>query len=187
MMNPVEEAKQYAREAILETWPNVKETAKAAPNAYEYDAILIDNQSCEIASISIMHDPEAGTFSLMENPRPKICQAFAKQPSTIPVSFSEIDWGKLYENHAIAYLRGDLATSSPQSYSLEEMQAICADMEASTETIDAAMRADFGSLPPGLRVKFLDMLCASGCMTPEIWWDVLVSDNRSRTDADFAI
>ena len=39
MMNPVEEAKQYAREAILETWPNVKETAKAAPNAYEYDAI----------------------------------------------------------------------------------------------------------------------------------------------------
>ena len=58
---------------------------------------------------------------------------------------------------------------------------------ASTETIDAAMRADFESLPPELRVKFLYMLCASGCMTPEFWWDVLVSDNRSRTDADFAI
>ena len=41
-------------------------------------------------------------------------------------------------------------------------------MEASTETIDAAMRADFESLPSELRVKFLDMLCASGCMTPEL-------------------
>ncbi len=98
MMNLVEEAKQNAREAILETWPNSKELPVASLNSYEYDAILIDDQSCEIASISIMRDPEAGTFALVENPRPKTRQAFAKQSSAIPVSFSETDWGKLYES-----------------------------------------------------------------------------------------
>lgn len=47
-------------------------------------------------------------------------------------------------------------------------------MEASTETIDAAMRADFESLSPEFRVKLLDMLCASGCMTPEFWKGTLL-------------
>ena len=42
-------------------------------------------------------------------------------------------------------------------------------MEASTVAIDAALKADFESLPPEAQGMLLDMLCASGCMTPE-WW-----------------
>ena len=42
-------------------------------------------------------------------------------------------------------------------------------MEANTTAIDAAFKADFESLPPEAQGMLLDMLCASGCMTPE-WW-----------------
>ena len=97
------------------------------------------------------------------------------------------NWNALREDHEIAYLRGDLATSSPESFTIDEMKDISDGMFESTAKIDAALKADFEALPPEARGMLLDMLCASGCMTPEIWWDVLVSDNRSRTDADFAI
>lgn len=97
------------------------------------------------------------------------------------------NWNALREDHEIAYLRGDLATSSPESFTIDEMKDISDGMFESTAKIDAALKADFEALPPEARGMLLDMLCASGCMTPEFWWDVLVSDNRSRTDADFAI
>ena len=158
MMNPVEETRQYARETILETWPNVKESPEASPNSYEYDAILINDQTCEIASVSIMHDPETESFALVDNPRVKPNATSGKQLSTIPTTSQEINWDKLSEDHAIAYLRGDLATSSPQSYSLAEMQTICADMEASTAEVDAALRADFEALSPVAQDKMLDLL-----------------------------
>ena len=92
-------------------------------------------------------------------------------------------WDALREEHEIAYLRADICLGSPQSYSLEEKKQICADMEASTEAIDAAMRADFESLPPEFRVKLLDMLCSSGCMTPEWWSETLVGKMPDSPDA----
>ncbi len=85
-------------------------------------------------------------------------------------------WDALREEHEIAYLRADICLGSPQSYSLEEKKQICADMEASTEAIDAAMRADFESLPPEFRVKLLDMLCASGCESEKFWKDLLLGE-----------
>jgi hypothetical protein len=83
------------------------------------------------------------------------------------------NWNALREDHEIAYLRRDLATSSPQSYSLEEMKRISEEMDASTKAIDAAMRADFWSMPAEARNRMLDLLGGSGCETRE-WWEELL-------------
>ena len=84
------------------------------------------------------------------------------------------NWNQLIEDHEIAFLRGDICLESPQSYSLEEKKRICADMEASAAAIDAALSADFESLPPEVQGILFDMLCASGCMTPEFWKETLI-------------
>ena len=49
-------------------------------------------------------------------------------------------------------------------------------MLATSQAIDDAMKADFESLPPELRVKLLDMLCEPGVESPEWWWDILVGE-----------
>jgi len=46
-------------------------------------------------------------------------------------------------------------------------------MEASTKAVDAAMQADFWSLPAEAREKLLDLLGASDCKTREWWEDLL--------------
>ncbi len=70
----------------------------------------------------------------------------------------------------MAYFRGDLAMSMPSSYSIDEIGEISAAMDASTAEVDAAMRADFESLPPEAKVKLLDMLAESGVESRE-WWE----------------
>ena len=85
-------------------------------------------------------------------------------------------WNALRMNHELAYFRADVCLGSPQSFSLEEKKQICADMEASTAEVDAAMRADFESLPPEFRVKLLDMLCASGCESEKFWKELLLGE-----------
>ena len=87
------------------------------------------------------------------------------------------DWNKLREQHEIAMLHGDLATSSPQSYSLDEKRSICEEIEASTEEIDAALRADFWAMPAEARSRMLDLLGASGCET-RAWWEDLLGVAR---------
>ncbi len=84
------------------------------------------------------------------------------------------NWNQMIEDHEITFLRGDICLGSPQSYSMEEKRQICADMEASTAAIDAALKADFESLSPEAQSMLLDMLCASGCMTPEFWKETLI-------------
>ena len=79
------------------------------------------------------------------------------------------EWNGLREDHELAFFRADVCLGSPQSFSLDEKKQICEEMEASTSAMDAAMKADFESLPPEAQGMLLDMLCASGCMTPE-WW-----------------
>jgi hypothetical protein len=68
-LNFIDSAKQYAREAIHEAWPTAREVAGQTAGMYEFDAIYIDNEACPIGSVSIMHDPDAGTFALAENTR----------------------------------------------------------------------------------------------------------------------
>ncbi len=73
----------------------------------------------------------------------------------------------------MAYFRADVCLGSPQSFNLEEKKQICADMEASTKAVDAAMRADFWSLPAEARDRLLDLLGASNCETRQWWEDLL--------------
>ena len=54
------------------------------------------------------------------------------------------------------------------------MQTICADMEASTAEVDAALRADFEALSPVAQDKMLDLLQKAD---PEHfdWWRSLLA------------
>ena len=83
------------------------------------------------------------------------------------------EFKRLMAEHEMAYFRGDLATSMPGSYSIDEMREISASMDASTAEVDAAMRADFESLPPEAKVKMLDMLAESGVESRE-WWEKIL-------------
>ena len=92
------------------------------------------------------------------------------------------DWNKLIEEHEVTYLRADICIESPESFSLEEKRQICTDMEASTAEVDAAMRADFETLPDFAKKRLLDMLGAPG--TPERdWWERILLDLDSIPDA----
>lgn len=156
----VSQARALAREAMLETWPDAAELAAPAPGMYEFDAIIIDDDSCDTASVSILHDPDANAFALVENARPR---QKAPEPGPAPAAPGssrpgQIDWDALVESHEIAYLRADIATSSPQSYTLDEMRGICKDIDKSDAEVDVALRADFASLPPESQARMLDML-----------------------------
>lgn len=73
----------------------------------------------------------------------------------------------------MAYFRGDLTMSMPSSYPIDEMRKISAAMDASTAEVDAAMRADFESLPPEAKVKLLVILAESGVESRE-WWEKIL-------------
>ena len=91
-------------------------------------------------------------------------------------------WDKLREEHELAYFRADVCLGSPGSFSLEEKKQICADMQASTEAVDEAMRADFESLPDFAKVMFLDMLGAPGSPERE-WWESILLNVESLPSA----
>lgn len=54
-------------------------------------------------------------------------------------------------------------------------------MEASTAEMDAAMRADFESLPDFAKKRFLDMLGAPGTSDRD-WWERILLDFESIPD-----
>ena len=86
---------------------------------------------------------------------------------------SQVNVNQLCEDNELAFFRADVCLGSPESFSLEEKAAICEDMDATNKAIEDAIRKDFESLPPEFQGKLLDMLCASGCMTPEWWRETL--------------
>ena len=95
-------------------------------------------------------------------------------------------WKDLMVEHELAYLRGDLATSSPESYTIEEMKAISDGMFASTAAVDAAMCADFETLPDHAKKRLLDMLGTPG--TPEReWWENILLPLDELPDAPPAL
>lgn len=81
---------------------------------------------------------------------------------------------KLCEDNELAFFRADVCLGSPQSFTLKEKAAICDEMESTNKAIEDAVRKDFEALPPEFQGKLLDMLCASGCMTPEWWKETLI-------------
>ena len=84
------------------------------------------------------------------------------------------NWNQLIEDHEVTYLRADICLGSPESYTLEEKRQICADMETSTAEVDAAMRADFESLPDFAKVRLLDMLGTPGSPERDFWERILL-------------
>lgn len=64
--NPIDEDKAYAREVIRQAYPEARETQETAKMSYEFDAIIIDDEECQLYEISIMHDEESNTFALVE-------------------------------------------------------------------------------------------------------------------------
>lgn len=68
------------------------------------------------------------------------------------------DWNELMVNHELVYLRGDLATSSPESYTIQEMKEISDGMFSSTAEVEAAMRKDFQELPLHGQIMMLELL-----------------------------
>ena len=150
------------------------EVAKPTASMYEFDAICIDDEACPIGSVSIMHDPDADTFALVENARPA---SPPKVETTQAPTFrfeGPIDWDKLAEDHAIAYLRGDLATSSPESYSIDEIQTISNGMFESAAEVEEAMRKEFQSWTPQAQAKMLDLLQKADLAHFDWWMETLV-------------
>jgi len=122
-----------------------------------------------------MHEPNANMFALVENVRPVTPSQDEATEEMPTFNFDgPIDWDKLAEDHAIAYLRGDLATSSPESYTIEEMKAISDGMFASTAEVEATMRADFQAMPKCEQERMLQLLASSGTETREWWARILL-------------
>lgn len=86
---------------------------------------------------------------------------------------TEAEWAALKEEHEIAYLRGDLATSSPESYTLDEMRAISEGMEESTAKVDASIREDFNALPPEAQARMLELLAGTDPGNMAFWNEIL--------------
>ena len=82
-------------------------------------------------------------------------------------------WQELAAEHELAFFRANVCLGSLQFFSFEEKRQICEDMDASTKAVDAALRADYWSLPAEVRGKLLDLLGASDCETRQWWEDLL--------------
>ena len=89
---------------------------------------------------------------------------------------TEAEWAQLKEEHEIAYLRGDIATSSPESYTLDEMREISAGMDESTAKVDAAIREDFNALPPEAQARMLELLAGADPGNMAFWNEILGLD-----------
>lgn len=66
-----------------------------------------------------------------------------------------------------------LALSSPESYTLEEKEAICEDFDAKTEALDDAIRAEFNAMSEQEQAAMLRLLVNAGTM-PEGFWERLL-------------
>lgn len=67
-------------------------------------------------------------------------------------------WNEAFEIRGVAFSRGDLATNSFESYTLDEMRKISETIDASTTELEAAMREDFNSMPTELQSRMMDLL-----------------------------
>ena len=86
---------------------------------------------------------------------------------------TDAEWTALIEEHEMAYFRGELATSSPESYSIDEMRTISETMDESTAKAEAAMRDDFAALPPQAQARMLELLAGADPGNMDFWKEVL--------------
>lgn len=83
---------------------------------------------------------------------------------------------RLLEAENIAFLRGEIALLSPQSYALEEKGQIIDDMDRTTADIERFMREDFQRLDEVAQTKLLDLLGTFGQESRE-WWRRTLMDH----------
>ena len=93
------------------------------------------------------------------------------------------DWTALQQAEDMAYFRAEACLFSPESYSLEEKKAICDGIDESNELIEAALKADFESLPPFAQGKMLDLLKQAGPDNIDWWRNVLLGRGGSSNRA----
>ena len=86
---------------------------------------------------------------------------------------TDAEWTALIEEHEMAYFRGELATSSPESYSIDEMREISDAMDESTAKAEAAMRDDFNALPPQAQARMLELLAGADPGNMDFWKEAL--------------
>ena len=100
-----------------------------------------------------------------------------KTNQNITTDFSILDenpkWKELYASHELAYFRGELAASSPESYTTDEMREISVAMFASTAEVEVALRADFASMPPRAQAAMLELLQKADPDNFQWWLQVL--------------
>ena len=65
----IEEARRIARETIEQAHDVAIELDEPTEGMYEFDAIVIDDEQCEVAEIAIMHDFDNDWYALVERPR----------------------------------------------------------------------------------------------------------------------
>ena len=86
---------------------------------------------------------------------------------------TEAEWTALIEEHEMAFFRGELATSSPESYSIDEMHEISDAMDENTAKAEAAMRDDFAAMPPQAQARMLELLAGADPGNMEFWKELL--------------
>ena len=89
---------------------------------------------------------------------------------------TDTQWNNLIQEHEMAYFRGELATSSPESYSIDEMREISAAMDRSTAEAEAAIRDDFNAMPPHAQARMLELLAGADPGNMEFWKKLLGLD-----------
>lgn len=80
---------------------------------------------------------------------------------------------QLYVEQELALLRADLAVSSPESYTFEEMRQISAELDSATEALDEAVRKDFQSLSQEEQRAMLMFLEELGGQEDGFWLELL--------------
>lgn len=93
---------------------------------------------------------------------------------------TDAEWAALIEEHEMAYFQGQLATSSPESYSIEEMREINEAMDESTARAEAATRDDFAALPPQAQALMLELLTGADPGNMDFWKELFGQKNARR-------
>ena len=69
-IDPIKEARRYAREVIDQAHETAIEADEPTKGMYEFDAIIIDDEDCDVSEIAIMYDDDTERYALVERPRP---------------------------------------------------------------------------------------------------------------------
>lgn len=86
---------------------------------------------------------------------------------------TDAKWRDAFERHEMAYFRGQLATSSPESYDIDEMREISEAMDQSTQEVEAMIREDFQSMPLHAQGRMLNLLSNADPGNMGFWNELL--------------